>query len=185
MLQWYLILNVLLLTPTQKDQALGNASIAELHYFSNSLAIVLFEGESPYFPLKKLLNNWFCKILPTLKKLSIVLLLTMCLKGIMFHINGVNQMEWQRKLGVVKLQRGKKMLWKKIKELKGTYATYSKKKNQGKYFCMSLQTIKGIKSEKCFEISFLFCLRFFCFVFWKTVLPKDLRESVSAQIKVS
>lgn len=53
------------------------------------------------------------------------------------------------------------MLWKKIKELKGTYATYSKKKkNQGKYFFISLQTIIGIKSEKCFEISLLFCLRF-------------------------
>lgn len=28
----------------------------------------------------------------------------------------------QRKLGVIKLQRGKEMLWKKIKELKDTYA---------------------------------------------------------------
>lgn len=51
-----------------------------------------------------------------------VLLLTMCLKGIMSHRHGVNQMVRQRKLGVIKLQRGKKMMWKKIKELKGAYA---------------------------------------------------------------
>lgn len=50
----YLSLNVLLLKLAHKDQALENASIAELNYFSSSSAIVFFEGEYPYFPLKKI-----------------------------------------------------------------------------------------------------------------------------------
>lgn len=61
---------------------------------------------------------------------------------------------------------------------------HTAKKNPGKYFCISLQTIKGIKSEKCLEISFSFCLIFLLCFLKDNFAKRFMRVSISSDKSV-
>lgn len=131
---------------------------------SFSLLILLFVSKQPYFPLIKLLKKCFCEMLHTVQKLIMELLLTQCLKEIMPQRHGLNQMVQQRKLGVIKLQRGKEMLWKKIKELKDTYAMQNRKRTGQNISRSPCKLLKTVKVRYVLKILFHLVQRFFLYI---------------------